>query len=321
MNKLISIIIPVYNVEQYLNRCIDSVINQTYKNLEIILIDDGSTDNSGKICDEYALKDNRIKVIHKENGGVSSARNVGLDIAKGEYIGFVDSDDFIELDMYETLLNKMLETGSQLIVCNWFYGINDNWIENQNFPVQKKLTTNEALENFYWCMFSWNKLFNRKIIEKVRFPENCGYGEDIFICLETYIKSNNIVCLNKPKYYYRQNEKSALNGHKFKRIYLGCIDILQKEIDYAEKNKLFELKNKIYQHQVHTSTAWLGFIALEKNPDIESAKYLLKFARKNLVNFLRGKEKLSKKFFVLIACVNFNLASKIYKLIYKNTVF
>ncbi|OUQ56652.1 hypothetical protein B5E58_10530, partial [Tyzzerella sp. An114] len=96
-NKKISVIVPIYNVEKYLNRCVDSIINQTYKNLEIILVDDGSPDNCGKICDEYAKKDNRIKVVHKENGGVSSARNVGLNIATGDYIGFVDGDDWIDL--------------------------------------------------------------------------------------------------------------------------------------------------------------------------------------------------------------------------------
>ena len=100
MDDLISVIVPVYNVEEYLDRCIESIVNQTYKNLEILLIDDGSTDNSYNICDKWAKKDNRIKVVHKENGGVSSARNVGLDVATGDYIGFVDSDDYISIDMY-----------------------------------------------------------------------------------------------------------------------------------------------------------------------------------------------------------------------------
>ena len=103
--ELISIIVPVYNVEKYVEKCINSIINQTYKNLQIILVDDGSKDNSGKICDEFKLKDNRIEVIHKNNGGLSDARNAGLKLAKGDYIGFVDSDDYIEADMYETLYN------------------------------------------------------------------------------------------------------------------------------------------------------------------------------------------------------------------------
>ena len=107
MEDLISVIVPVYNVEKYLNKCIDSIINQTYKNLEIILVDDGSQDSSGKICDEYTKKDNRIKVIHKENGGVSSARNIGLNNATGEWIAFIDADDWVDEEYLQTLFNRI----------------------------------------------------------------------------------------------------------------------------------------------------------------------------------------------------------------------
>ena len=119
MKELISIIVPVYNVEQYLDDCLISIINQTYKNIEIILIDDGSTDKSGKICDEYAKKDSRIIVIHKENGGVSSARNAGLRIAKGAYIGFVDPDDWIAEDMYEVLYSNAKKYDADVSVCKY----------------------------------------------------------------------------------------------------------------------------------------------------------------------------------------------------------
>ena len=114
---LISVIIPVYNIEQYLPRCLDSVIAQTYNNLEIILVDDGSTDSSGEICDKYSLLDNRIKVIHKSNGGVSSARNEGLEVAKGDYIGFVDGDDIIEKDMYQILLDNAIKYHCEMSCC------------------------------------------------------------------------------------------------------------------------------------------------------------------------------------------------------------
>ena len=119
-NDLISIIVPVYNVEKYLVKCLESIINQTYKYLEIILIDDGSTDGSGRICDEYAKKDNRIKVSHKGNGGLSSARNVGLDMSAGQYIAFVDSDDWLELDMYEYLMKNRAIDG--ITVCGYYQG-------------------------------------------------------------------------------------------------------------------------------------------------------------------------------------------------------
>ena len=119
MEDLISVIVPIYNVEKYINRCIDSIIEQTYTNLEIILVDDGSTDNSGSICDEYAKKDNRIKVIHKENGGVSSARNVGLDTAIGQYITFVDSDDYIEKKYCEILLKTLKKQKADCVACGY----------------------------------------------------------------------------------------------------------------------------------------------------------------------------------------------------------
>ena len=126
MNETISIIIPVYNVEKYLNKCLNSVIEQTYKNIEVILIDDGSTDNSGKICDEYAKNDIRIKIIHQQNGGVSTARNNGLEHATGKYITFVDSDDYIEKEMIETMAKKIMKKNADIVIC----GVTDRDEEN-----------------------------------------------------------------------------------------------------------------------------------------------------------------------------------------------
>ena len=117
MNELISVIVPIYNVEKYLERCLDSIIKQTYKNLDIILVDDGSIDNSTKICDEYVKKDSRIKVIHKENGGLSDARNVGIDNSDGKYICFIDSDDYIELDMIENLYDGIVKNNANICCC------------------------------------------------------------------------------------------------------------------------------------------------------------------------------------------------------------
>ena len=133
MDEKISVIVPVYNVEQYLERCVESIINQTYKNLEIILVDDGSTDNSGKLCDELAKKDNRIKVIHKENGGLSDARNRGIEEAAANIVGFIDSDDYIDKDMYEVLFENLKKTGANLSMCGHydvFNGIIPNQVEN-----------------------------------------------------------------------------------------------------------------------------------------------------------------------------------------------
>lgn len=131
-DKLISIIIPVYNVERYLRECIDSIIAQTYKNLEIILVDDGSSDKSGEICDEYSKKDSRIKVIYKKNGGLSDARNVALDIAKGDYIGFIDSDDYIEKDMFQILYNLAEEYNAEISSISFYKMLENKVISVRN---------------------------------------------------------------------------------------------------------------------------------------------------------------------------------------------
>ena len=151
MNHKISVIIPVYNVEDYLSKCLQSVINQTYTNLEIILVDDGSTDNSGEICDEFSENDNRIKVIHQKNTGVSQARKIGIDVADGKYIGFVDADDWIEPDMYETLINKM--KNSDIIMSGLFFHMND---------AVKKIPMNN-FENTYYGPDNLNLFFEKMI--------------------------------------------------------------------------------------------------------------------------------------------------------------
>ena len=162
---LISIIVPVYNVESYLKKCLESIINQTYKNIEIILIDDGSTDSSGKICDDYANKDKRIKVIHKQNGGVSDARNTALDICRGDYIGFIDSDDYIELDMYETLLKFLLNNNLDVAMCSSYTVKNKQLIRCKNFKpyilTGKEAIINDLLINKYKGspIVVWNKFY------------------------------------------------------------------------------------------------------------------------------------------------------------------
>lgn len=131
----VSVIVPVYNVENYIRKCLDSIISQTLKDIEIILVDDGSEDNSGKICDEYAEKDSRIIVIHQKNNGLSNARNTGLNIASGEYIGFVDSDDYIKSEMYSEMYQTAEKTDADMVLCNYSYDTNGNITENKNFMV------------------------------------------------------------------------------------------------------------------------------------------------------------------------------------------
>lgn len=220
----VSIIVPVYNVELYIRKCLDSVINQTHTNLEILLVDDGSTDNSGQICDEYATKDNRIKVVHKANGGLSSARNAGLKICTGDYIGFVDSDDWIEPDMYEVLHKALTNNHVQLSCVNLTRDTENASVVNvgrEEIP-KRVLTQKEmllyVLRGKFYARFSssvCNKLFSAELINTSDFwfDENINYAEDVkFIaCL---IANNNIagVHVNKPLYHYVQRQESLAHS-------------------------------------------------------------------------------------------------------------
>lgn len=216
MYPLISIIVPIYKVDKYLEKCIETIINQTYKNLEIILVDDGSPDNCPQICDEYAKKDKRIVVIHQKNGGLSSARNAGLDIAKGEFIGFVDSDDYIENDMYETLFTAIKENNAQISICR-FHIVNENGeflhdtiktdIKEEITILDKYEAMKEMLIDKNIRGYVWTKLFKKECFETLRFPEGKNY-EDIAISIKCFENTDKIVYINKKKYYYLQRETS-----------------------------------------------------------------------------------------------------------------
>ena len=212
---LISIIIPVYKVEKYLEKCIQSVINQTYENLQIILVDDGSPDNCGKICDEYAKKDHRIEVIHKSNGGLSDARNKGLEIAKGEYIGFVDSDDYIEADIYEVLYNLLKQYNADVSICN-FYTVSQGKIAIKNVDSGiKEYTRIEILKEILLDndiqSYAWNKLYKRELFGEIKYPVGKKY-EDIGTTFYLLEKCNKVVVTGKPEYYYINRQDSIVNN-------------------------------------------------------------------------------------------------------------
>ena len=226
--KLISAIIPVYNVEKYLIQCLDSVVRQTYKDLEIILVDDGSADNSGYICDEYASKDNRIKVIHKENGGLSSARNVALDNANGDYIAFVDSDDYLSLDAFEKAISKLEETKADACI---FSHYTTNGIEKiaHKLPLDKEIYDKESLLSEVLPLFIgqknsnekpllgfvWRQIFRRDAIGNLRFRSEREYfAEDVVFDLEFYVNAKNLCVINEPLYYYRYVDSSLSNKYR-----------------------------------------------------------------------------------------------------------
>lgn len=213
INPLISIIVPVYKVEPYLSQCLDSIIGQTYRNLEIILVDDGSPDNCGAICDSYAENDERIQVIHKPNGGVSSARNAGLRASCGEWIGWVDSDDWIEPAMFETLFSAIQETGADIAVCGHWENFRDH-IEICGWPVRQILDTQEALgellRNDRIKNLLWDRLFHRTLFDNIRFPEGRTY-EDIAMMHWLFLRADKVVCIPDILYHYRQREGSIVD--------------------------------------------------------------------------------------------------------------
>lgn len=213
-NPLLSIIIPVYNVESYLDRCVQSIISQSYKNIELILIDDGSTDSSSAFCDDLARKDTRIIVVHKENGGVSSARNVGLEIAKGEYITFVDPDDFISIDTYITNMDYLIKHHEvdilQYPYCNFY---TDNEITDYHRPCSVLLTGSEQIFKNWWSgtpleFTACNKIYKHSLWEKVRF--NIGHvSEDTLLVSVFSISARSVFISDQGMYYYQRNRKNS----------------------------------------------------------------------------------------------------------------
>lgn len=227
---LISVIIPVYNVEQYLQQCLESVIGQTYKNLEIILIDDGSTDNSPRICDDFASIDNRIVVIHQHNAGLSSARNLGLDIMKGDYVSFVDSDDWIEKDMFSTLLTTLREEGAEIAVCSYYWVRGDRCLPVDDSGKKVVYNRESALKELFRDKIIRNyvcdKFYKREIFEDIRFPIGRFY-EDIAITYKLFNKISKLVAVGIPKYYYRIHENSIVakeNPIKGYHFFLGMYE-------------------------------------------------------------------------------------------------
>ncbi len=213
MDNLISVIVPIYNVEQYLNECIESIVNQTYKNLEIILVDDGSPDNCAKICDNWKERDYRIKVIHKKNGGLSDARNAGLDIARGDFISFIDSDDWIDLKMYEILLDVILKENAEICACGIMECLTSGY---RKVKVEKINGSNEQIykmlyNDTIYPVSAWNKLYRKECWSSLRFPIG-KICEDAFTTYKLIDQASKIVQIDAPLYFYRIRENSIMTS-------------------------------------------------------------------------------------------------------------
>lgn len=233
MNPKISVIVPVYNAEKYLEQCIDSILDQTYKNLEIVLINDGSTDKSGKICDGYAKSDNRVRVLHLENGGVSNARNKGIEISTGDYITFVDADDWIDMDMYSGMLEIINEEKTDVVMCSFFKTNGNELNQPIIFPWESpKVFLDDEIKNLLIPSFVapiykegrkaqlnmgsiWRCLFNSETIKRkgIKFDTRIRCQEDLVFLLQVLNKSSRVISLNIPYYYYRIDAESITQNY------------------------------------------------------------------------------------------------------------
>ena len=219
---LISVIIPIYNVEPYLRRCLDSVVGQTYRNLEIICVDDGSPDGCGVICEEYAAKDDRIRVIHKENGGLSSARNAGIDIARGKYISFIDSDDSVAPDMIEYLYCLLKKYEADISICLHYIVRGERRWKSYDLVEEEAVGSKECLKRLLYNdgvdTSAWAKLYKKEIFEEIRFPEGKLF-EDAGTMYRTFLAAERIALGTEAKYFYMLRENStvstAFNRRKF----------------------------------------------------------------------------------------------------------
>lgn len=233
---MVSIIVPVYNAEKYLKRCLESIINQTYKNIEVILVDDGSVDKSPEICDEYKELDNRVKVIHKENGGASSARNIGLDAVNGEFVCFVDSDDWIEKNMIEVLLKKLKESNVDIVRCNTCEldnQVKESWTETRDKVIDNVLNGNISA-------YVYLLIVKYEIVKNIRFNENILLMEDTLFLLNILIKECKINFINEKLYHYEMNNGGlTLSTRNAKNKIFGLIEYKNKVIELLKDNDLY----------------------------------------------------------------------------------
>ncbi len=323
MNK-VSIIVPVYNVSNYVSKCVESIIAQTYSNIEILLVDDGSTDNSPKICDELGEKDSRIKVYHKQNGGLSDARNFGIAKSSGDYLFFVDSDDFIESETIEVMLNAIIDNKADISICNRFI-IFDSGKKYIKFKQEKdcyKMNNIEAIfemNNFEkFDMSATCKLFKKNLFENIMFPVG-KISEDFFIMYKILDNANCVVSLSRPLYYYYQRDGSI---SKSKKLNKDFIEASLKQCLYVEKKypnlKTYMRSSFVSANMTSYNIVYSAGGLLDKNDITELRRNV-----KDNYCYINNNKKISKikkiQAFLFIKCLPlYNILYKIYKYKEKN---
>lgn len=269
-NPKISVIIPVYNVEAYLRRCVESLLQQTYSNLEIILVDDGSPDRSGEICDEYGYQDSRIKVIHQANRGVSAARNSGLCAATGDWIGFIDGDDWIEPDMYEYMLDMARKHGADMVQCGLFF--DEETESREMFCAETECVLSGGAEKLGLRDLeklgnsTCNKLYRKDVVGDLVYDLSCPMGEDLLFNLQILQRSDGLVLGAEAKYHYVQHNASACHKPPSYKFIHSHRNVLKQAAE------LFDKDSAIYTH----------FVAERLRMDMHNCSRIVQFPKLDL---------------------------------------
>lgn len=317
-NDLISVIIPVYNVEKYLEKSVESVVKQTYNNLEIILIDDGSTDNSGKICDNLAKNDNRIKVIHKENGGAADARNYGLSNSTGDYICFVDSDDYVSTEFVEKLYNAILEEDADMSVCDYLYaGVDETTWKNSKKKQKRNYTNIEALQDMFSCkqileVILCNKLFKKSLFvdNKIKFPVGKMY-EDNFTMYKLFYYSKKITLIPDKLYFYVQTKNSVMRV-KFNEKKLQMLQCLEETKEFLKLHNCKKLMPYYNVYSFSTKRSLINNMILD-NYDFNAIQKMRKEIASEIGNIIFSKYITTKmKIKMIVLAVNYKLFLKLF---------
>ena len=291
--KKVSVIVPVYNVEQYLRKCLDGLVNQTLKEIEILVINDGTKDDSYKIMQEYADRYENIKIFSKENGGLSDTRNYGMKHASGEYVGFVDSDDFVETNMYETLYNKAKENHSDMVECNFYH----NYPDSQSVEIGVKYQNKEDMIMLGRSVV-WNKIYRRDWLEKtgIQFPVGLN-NEDVEFYEKLMVHAERIDYVDGAFVHYVQRE-SSLNHEASLRM-LQVLEVLQHIIDYYKEQGVYETYHDALEFFCARIILCSSFDRLTGIPDANERKYALQknwdMLEKSFPNWKKNKYLKTKK--------------------------
>ncbi len=301
LEPLISVIIPVYNVEKYIERCLNSILQQDYKNVEIIAVDDGSTDNSGKVCDMIASEDNRVKVLHISNGGAGNARNIGIECATGDYIMFIDSDDYLLNGCISRMLSLAIKNDLDMVQCSYQQGYEDDCKKEVKQTNEIILTTNEAFRTRKINISVCAKLCKKEIVKDLRYPPKSLFDDEFFTYKMIY-GAKRIGFIDEPYYYYYQSDNSIMRSKK-KELPLGYIEAYRERIRFFEERNEEELVG--ISHKELAIRLMLSYLNGKKYRDFKDKKKEISKLFKQEYKCSRGymgslKEKLSLTVFYIV---------------------